>query len=687
MTVGFCKVFAFRDADGFRQEAFADARAAMESKASTRRRNRQHDWRVWPTTAALAMFALVLFAGHASGQTPQAVQPPSDLKRLSLDELQAIDVTSVSKRPEKLSATASAIQVITADDIRRSGATSLPEALRLASNLQVAQVNSHDWAITARGFNNTSANKLLVLIDGRVVYTPLHAGVFWDVQDTLLEDIERIEVISGPGTTLWGDNAVNGVINIITKTSKDSQGGLVTGTGGSELRDAGGIRYGGQVGADVQFRAYGKYFGRDSSALPDGRQATGDWNMGQGGFRLDWDASHVNHFTVQGDVYDGAEAQLGANDIAMSGSNVLGRWSHTVSKDSDLSLQLYYDRTHRNIPGTFGEDLQTYDVDFQHRFHLAAGQNIVWGLGYRESIDDENNTPVLSLLPAHLSQRWFSGFVQDEIPLETDRLHVSLGAKIEHNPYTGVEFQPSGRVAWTLTPRHMLWGAISRAVRTPSRIDRDFFVPVAPGSASFLVAGGPNFVSEVVRAYELGYRSEPSDRLSVTVATFYNDDSHIRSLEQLAPPAPFPLVFANGQTGNSYGAELTAEYRVTDWWRLRSGYTAQRLHIRPEPGSTDMSFGSTEAHDPSHYGSLRQSLDLPAHLQLDLGFRYVGQIVNQAVPAYGELDGRLGWQATKTLECSIVGQNLLHGQHAEFGALRTRNEVERGVYGKLVWRF
>jgi iron complex outermembrane receptor protein len=677
MTVGSCKVFAFRDGDGIRQEAFADARAAMGSKAR----------RVWRTTAALAMFVLILFAGHASGQTPQTVQSPSDLKKLSLDELQAIEVTSVSKRPEKLSEAPSSIQVITGDDIRRAGATSLPEAIRLASNLQVAQVNSHDWAITARGFNNTSANKLLVLIDGRAVYTPLHAGVFWDVQDTLLEDIERIEVISGPGTTLWGDNAVNGVINITTKHAKDSQGVLVTGGGGSELRGAGGVRYGGHVGADVQFRAYGKYFGRDSSALPVGGQATDDWNMGQGGVRLAWDASPVNHVTVQGDVYEGRIAQLGTPHIAVSGGNVLGRWSHTLSKTSDLSLQLYYDQTHRNIPGTFIEDLRTYDADFQHRFRMAAGHNVIWGLGYRVSNDDEGNTAVLSFLPAHLSRRWFSGFVQDEVPLGTDRLRLTLGTKIEHNDYTGVEFQPSGRLAWTLTQRQTLWGAISRAVRTPSRIDRDFFVPLTAGSASFLLAGGPNFVSENVRAYELGYRSEPHDRLSVTVATFYNDYGHIRSLEQLAPPAPFPLVFANGQTGNSHGAELTAEYRVTDWWRLRSGYTALRLHIRPVPGSTDKSFGSTESHDPNHYGSLRQSLDLPAHLQFDIGFRYVGQIANQTVPAYGELDGRLAWQATPALECSVAGQNLLDAHHAEFGVPATRKEAERSVYGKLVWHF
>jgi len=530
----------------------------------------------WPATPLLAGFVLIFFAGHASSQTPQNVPPPSDLKRLSLDELQAIEVTSVSKRPEKLSAAASSIQVITGDDIRRAGATSLPEALRLASNLQVAQVGSQGWAITARGFNNTSANKLLVLVDGRAVYTPLHAGVFWDVQDTLLEDIDRIEVISGPGATLWGGNAVNGVINVSTKSAKDSQGVLITGSGGSELRGAGGMRYGGKVGANVQFRAYSKYFGRDSSALPIGQQATDDWNMGQGGFRLDWDASQVDHVTVQSDVYDGRIAQPGTNHIAVSGDNVLGRWLHTLSKDSNLSLQLYYDKTHRNIPATFVEDLQTYDADFEHRFRMAAGHNVVWGLGYRVSNDDEGNSAVLSFLPAHLSRRWLSGFVEDEVPLGTDRLRLTLGTKIEHNDYTGFEFQPSGRLTWKMSKLQTVWTAISRAVRTPSRIDAEFYFP---GSPPFMLAGGPEFVSEELLAYELGYRVQPDPRLSLSLAGFYNDYDRIRSRERANPSSPIPVVFANGQKAESYGVEVTIDYRLTDWWRLRAGYTELQLPL------------------------------------------------------------------------------------------------------------
>jgi len=676
-------VSAFRDAGPMRRR-YLTLRAMSSGIRRRRRVKRQCSRRIWYAPVGFAASALLLFASPTFSQALSTVQPPSDLKKLSLDELQTIEVTSVSKRPEKLLGTASAIQVITADDIRRSGATSLPEALRLASNLQVAQVDSRSWAISARGFNGTSANKLLVLIDGRVVYTPLHAAVFWEVQDTLLEDIDRIEIISGPGATLWGANAVNGVINIITKAAADTQGILVTGVGGSELRGLGGFRYGGTVGGGVHVRAYGKYFDRDNSASPVMTQATDAWNMGQGGFRLEWDASPLDRLTVQGDAYDGRIAQPALSHITVSGSNVIGRWSHTVSKNSDFTFQLYVDRTHRNIPGTFGEDVNIYDADFQHHVRVTERHDVVWGFGYRVDHDDVGNTALLAFLPAQVTQQWFNGFVQDDMPLAGNRVHLTLGTKIEHNDYTGLEVEPGGRLGWTLTERQLLWGAISRAVRTPSRIDRDFYVP---GSAPFLLAGGPGFVSEDLLAYELGYRSRPSERLSLAVATFHNDYDNLRSVEQVNRPAPVPVVLANGQTGSSYGAELTAEYRASDWWRLRSGYTALRLHIRPKPGSTDETFGSSESHDPNHQWFLRQSVDVRAHVQLDFGFRYIGQITNQSVPAYGELDGRLGWQATKTLEWSIVGQNLLHDHHPEFGAFVTREEVERGAYVKLAWRY
>ncbi len=675
------------------QERDLVERYPLGAQKRGRRIHRTRTWAGGLCASLLALAAVHCRAGETAPSTHAARVPAesgvAQLKKLSLEELMDIEVTSVSKRPERLSETASAIQVITQEDIRRSGATRLPEALRLASNLEVAQIDSRQWAISARGFNSTFTNKLLVLIDGRTVYTPLFAGVFWDVQDTLLEDIDRIEVISGPGATLWGANAVNGVINIITKKAKNTQGPLLLGGGGAELRGFGGVRYGGALAPNLQYRVYGKYFDRDGSVLSDGRDANDDWHIGQGGFRMDWDASKSNAFTVQGDGYDGRISQAGADEIDVSGANVIGRWSHTFSDDSDLQLQLYYDRTHRDIPGVIAEDLDTYDVDFQHRFPLGERHDIVWGLGYRLIEDDVGNTPAVAFLPPQVSRQWFSGFVQDEIALMEDRVHLTLGTKIEHNDYTGFELQPSGRLAWRLSQQQTLWSAVSRAVRTPSRVDREFF---QPGSPPFGIAGGPDFESEELLAYELGYRVQPFSRLALSLAAYYNDYDDLRSQEQIRPPAAFPVVVANGLEGESYGAELTADYRVTDWWRLRAGYTELRIDLRPKPGSTDTTFGSNESQDPERYFSLRSSLDLPGHWELDGAFRYVSRIDNQQVPAYGELDVRLGWQASPELELSIVGQNLLHDDHAEFGALVTRGaitrrEIERGVFAKVLWRF
>jgi len=631
----------------------------------------------------LVMIGLLFFAGHSFAQTQNTNSNPNALRTLSLKELMDIEVTSVSKRPEKLSETASAIQVITHEDIRRSGVTSLPEALRLASNLEVAQVDSRQWAISARGFNNTTANKMLVLIDGRTVYTPLYAGVFWDVQNPFIEDIDRIEVISGPGATLWGTNAVNGVINVTSRNSKDTQGLLLSGGGGTELRGFSGIRYGGQLSSNAHYRVYGKFFDRGSGLLSNGQDAVNGWHLGQGGFRLDWDTSKANLITLQGDYYSGRMGQRNADDTVADGGNVIGRWSHRFSERSDLKLQLYYDRTHRRVPNTFAEVLDTYDVDFQHRFPLGDRQSIVWGLGYRLNKDDVTNSPGLAFLPRRVSRQSFSGFVQDEIALVKDRVHLTIGTKIEHNEFTGFEYQPSGRLAWKLSQRQTIWGAISRAVRTPSRIDRELFVP---GTPPFLLAGGPGFVSEELSAYELGYRTQPSDRLSLSFATFYNIYDHLRSLEQLNAPASFPVVIANGLKGESYGAELSSDYRMTDRWRLRAGYTELRIHIYPRPGSTDTTRGSGESHDPNRQMFLRSSVDLTRHIEFDAAFRFVGGIANQKVPAYGELDLRWAWRPGPRLEFSIVGQNLLHDRHAEFGSPNNRKEIERSVYGKVLWR-
>jgi len=634
-------------------------------------------------TATRPLFLIVILALWASPAPAQQRDSVESLKHLSLDQLINVEVMSVSRRPERLSEAASAIQVITQDDIRQSGATSLPEALRLASNLQVAQLDARQWAISARGFNGTAANKLLVLIDGRTVYTPLFSGVFWDVQDVLLADVERIEVISGPGATLWGANAVNGVINVITKDAKDTRGLLLTGGGGTELRGFGSGRYGGALGAHANYRIYGKAFSRDRTVLPNGLDATDDWHMGQGGLRLEYDAATSHHLTLQGDWYNGRVAQPTAGDIAISGGNVIAKWAHPISARSDVAVQAYYDRTHRDIPGTFGEDLDIYDIDLQHHAQVAARHNVVWGLGYRLINDHVANTAALAFLPAHVARQWVTAFGQDEIAIKPERLHLTLGTKVEHNDYTGFEIQPSGRVSWTIDSASTLWAAVSRAVRTPSRIDRELF---APGQPPYFLTGGPNFRSEEELAYELGFRQQRG-ALQLSLATFYSHYHGLRSLEQVNPPNPTPIVIGNGQDGESYGAELTAQYRVADRWRVRGGYTEMRVHIWPNPGSTDTSRGASESRAPDRQLILQSSLDLPAHLELDAVFRSVGEIAHDQVPAYADLNARLTWRPIAALDVSVVGQNLLHDRHVEFGTPAARREIERGVYGMVQWHF
>ncbi len=646
------------------------------------------------TVAAATSLVLTLHLGffHRAGfaQQPDSSLSAEALKKLSIEQLMNLQVTSVSKRPERLSQTASAIQVITQEDIRRSGASSLAEALRLASNLQVAQVDSRQWAISARGFNSTTANKLLVLIDGRTVYTPLFSGVFWDVQEVPLADIDRIEVISGPGATLWGANAVNGVINVITKDAKDTQGFLLAGGGGTEQHGFGTVRYGAALGSSVRARIYGRGFDRDATALPSGQDAADDWHVEQGGFRMDWEASSASRVTLQGDLYDGRIAQDSGGDIAVSGGNVIAKWSHTLSERSSLAAHLYYDRTHRDIPGVFGEDLDTYDVDLQHSARLGARHAVVWGLGYRLINDRVVNSSSVAFLPSHVARQWFTGFVQDEIALVPNRLQVALGTKIEHNDYTGFEIQPSGRVSWRPGSSGTLWMAVSRALRTPSRIDRELFAPAKP---PYFLAGGPDFHSEEEVAYELGYRYQHRT-LGLSVATFYSRYHGLRSVEQVNPPAPAPIVIGNGQDGESYGAEVTAEYWLTNRWRVHAGYTELRVHVWPNRGSTDMSRGSGESQVPDRQFLLQSSLDLPAHLGFAVWFRAIDDINNQLVPAYAELNATLTWQPTSHLDVSLVGQNLLHDRHREFGAPPAsptapdlRRDIQRGAYGAVAWRF
>jgi iron complex outermembrane receptor protein len=640
-----------------------------------------------PTRRAVCVsIALVLAVpgGRVLAQVPDTVPPPGALKRLSLEQLMNIEVTSVSRRSERLSSTASAIQIITADDIRRSGAASVVEALRLAPNLQVAQANSSQWAVSARGFNNVLANKLLVLIDGRTVYTPLYAGVFWDVQNLPLETVERIEVVSGPGGALWGANAVNGVINIITKSATETQGFRAEAGGGTELHAIGALRYGGPLGSGSAYRVYGMGFGRGATADIDGSDAGDAWGLGQGGFRMDWRGGAADGLTLQGDYYEGRPDPDGNAEIIVRGGNAVGRWSRTLSEESEFQLQVYYDRTHRDFGNGFTEDLSTYDADWQHRFQLDRRQEIIWGLGYRLMDHRTRNLELFAFLPAHKLLHLFSGFVQDEITLVEERLRATVGTKIEHTTYTGIEVQPSVRLAWTPSASHVVWTGASRAVRTPSRIDRDLFLFAAP---DFPVIAGADFESEDVLALELGWRTQARENLSLSVSTFYNEYDDLRSAEPGPPPVNLPITFANGVQGNTYGVEVASTYRVSDRWLLRGGYTLVKKDLSLAPGSSDLNGATAESNDPEHQLLLHSSLDLPGGLGLDAVIRAVDELPQPRVPGYAELNLRLAWRFTRRLELSVVGQNLLHGEHAEFvPASPSPRRIERGVYGKITWR-
>lgn len=663
-------------------------------------------------TAARLVLAFTATLASSSALADAAGRPATqDFAQMSLEDLANIEITSVSRSPERILDAPAAITVITNEEIRRSGATSIPEALRLADNLQVAQKNSHDWGITARGFNTELANKMLVMIDGRTVYSPLFSGTFWDRQDYLLEDIDRIEVISGPGSTLWGVNAVNGVINIITKSSKDTQGAYFETGFGDELRTATAVRYGGKLSSNVSYRLYGKYFDRDEQVFDSGRPASDAWHMSQGGFRIDGEASAQNSFTLQGDFYGGHEGDpITADEGGTNGANILGRWTHTFSDDSDMSLQVYYDKTNFSVPraaaapplvvpaGILRDKLETYDVDFQHRFSLNARNKIIWGLGYRHTSDAVDSAPTVALDPENLNQDLYSAFVQDEIKLH-DKLYFTLGTKVEHADYTGWEWEPSARLQWNVANNQMLWAAVSRAVRTPSRLDRDLRTPTnlpVPFPQSIL-NGSDDFDSEKVVAYELGYRAQLNSKFSTSISAYYNEYDDLRSTS-LSPPdifgLTFPLFFENNLEGQTYGLELSANYQVFEWWRLHLGYNLMEQNIHVKSGEFDFNNALNETADPQHQVSLRSSMNLPHNFELDANLRWVDTLHNNngpvegEVPSYTEMSVRLGWHPTKQLEFSLTGQNLLHDEHPEYGfPSATRVEIERSIFGKVQWRF
>ena len=609
-----------------------------------------------------------------------AAAQPQDIAELSIEELSRLVVTTVSRRPKSLGQVASAVQVIGSEDIRRSGAVRLPEALRRASNLQVAQISGDGWAISSRGFNSALANKLLVMIDGRTIYSPLFAGTFWEAHDVPLYDVERIEVISGPGGTLWGANAVNGIINVVTRSAQDTHGLYLSGAAGNELEGQGAIRYGTQLGADAHLRVYAQYLSSDGLQLANGDDALNDSNVGSAGFRLDWNVSERDALTVEGTAVESETQTPTPSDATSRSQSLMARWRRQVDTWGEVQLQTYFDRAHRRSPGAYGDQLDTFDIDFQHSFTARERHRIVWGINYR-AIEDDFEAVTFAMNPAQTSLTRLSGFLQDEIALVTDKVNLTVGTKIEDNEYTGTEWQPSVRLGWQFQPRQLLWGAVSRAVRTPARVDRDLFNPASP---PFTVGSG-SFDSEKLLAYELGLKLQPVPQASIALATYFNEYDDVRSFEPPeAGPLPIPLTVANGLEGDGYGAELTAEYRVRPNWRVWAGYTYQDLELERKPDSREFFGGSIEARDWHHQVFVRAAGEWGG-IEMDAALRRIGGIANQELGGYTELDMRVSWRPIASLEVALVGRNLLDDAHSEFGPVG-RQEIERSAYLQLTWR-
>ena len=634
------------------------------------------------------------------------------LTHVSLEELGQIEVTTASKVPVKATRTPAAIYVITQEDIRRSGATNIPEALRLAPGVEVARVDSNTWSLGVRGFESTLSRSVLVLIDGRSVYTPLFAGVYWQVQDTLLEDIDRIEVIRGPGGTIWGANAVNAVINIITKRAQETHGTLVSTGGGNVDQGFVNFRYGTGNDRGLNYRIYGKAFTRGPEFHADRKQFD-DWRMGQTGFRTDWDAHNRDRLTLQGDLYYGDAGQrVGITSYSppfvanveqnaqLSGGNLLGRWERDLGSGSNVQLQTYYDRTNRQ-QANFAESRDTFDIDFIHHLTLPGRQDFLWGLGARMSSGNASevvNTVVFT--PNHYTDKLYNAFIQDEIPIVGDRLSLTLGSKFLHNNYSGFEIQPTARLLFTPNSRQAVWAAVTRAVRTPSRVEEDLQLTAFGGQAPltfFRVIGDRKFSSESLIGYEAGYRSLVGPKFYVDIAAFYNNYDHLLSIEPGAPfaetsPAPshtvVPLFFRNGLLGNTAGFEIAPDWTPTRTWRLRGSYSYLHMDLNKGLSSLDASTAnSTKGSSPHHQVAIQSSLDLPKKLEFDQTLRYVSSLPAQLVRAYTTADVRFSWHATRSLDVSVVGQNLFQPHHTESGGdPGPLVGIERSAYIKLTWQ-
>jgi iron complex outermembrane receptor protein len=631
---------------------------------------------------AINALCALCHAGIAAGDSSAS----DDLARMSLTDLSKIEVTSVSKTNEALQRAPATIYVISHEDIERSGVTSVPEALRLAPNLLVTQTSSSAYVISARGFTGNSnaqnfSNKLLILIDGRSVYTPLFSGIYANTLDVMLEDIDRIEVISGVGATLWGANAMNGVINIITHSSYLTQGSFVD-AGAGDQEQLGGARYGGRINPDGSIRVYGFGFHRGPMQLADGSSAHDGWSKGQGGFRADWETEH-DSLAVQGDFYRGTEKVLDNSESFLLGGNLVTRYQHHGAI-ADTQAQLYIDQTEQFGPaGGTAFVVHTYDSELQQTIAAGSRNRIVWGGGERLYSYDITNTATLLFAPPHHDLNLGNVFLQDTFSL-SGTLTAVLGIKLEDDPFSGWTPLPDARLSWSITDDAAMWAAASRAIRSPTPFDTEVVEKL--GSTTYLAAN-TRFRPEEVRAYELGSRLQPVDPVSVTVAAFYNVYDDLRTVEPASDSVFLPLYWGNSMRGDTFGVDAWAKWQVADWWRLSPGVTWVRERLNFKPGASGLLGVVQAGDDPSSHASLASSMSFPHHLSFDALLRYVGALPDPALPHYYQLDARIGWQVNRALELSIRGANLLHQRHLELPVQEAAEEITRSVIAEARCKF
>ena len=648
-------------------------------------------------------------------QSPQSSQtPPGDLTQVSIENLMNMEISSASKKEQRISRTAAAVFVLTQEDIRRSGMTTLPDVLRLVPGLEVAQINANNWAVTSRGFNGRFADKLLVLIDGRSLYSPEFAGVFWQVQDLMLEDIDRIEVICGPGATLWGANAVTGVVNILTKKAKDTPGGLFTAGGGIQERGFTGARYGAPHGDKLDYRLYGNYFDRGEFQNVAGRAAGDNWDGVRSGFRIDAQTTSKDSLILEGDIYrDAANSQ---NHVATFtppfnttpltqttslGGDVLGRWTRTYSPLSEFSLQMYYDSLSRDDV-VVNADLHVFDIDFQDHLSRGPRHDFIWGGNYRTTTDSVSAIGSVSLSPASLRTNLASIFLQDEIVIVPNRLWFTPGIRFEHSPFTGLNVEPSGRLLWSVSKNQSLWVSAAQADRTPQRFERGLhdITAVIPGPGGSLTSvdllGSPSAGDEQMLDFEAGYRAQVTKLVSVDLSTFYD---HYKDLQTREPGSPFflanpvphvvvPLFYANEMHGTGYGGEFSIAWKPAVFWKLDAGYSFLHQVFQLNPGSQDPSSLLSAGDSPRNQFQLRSQFNLPHRTEFDTSVFCVGRLPDQSVPAYTRFDLRLGWHPLESLDFDLIGQNLLAPSHLEFlnNTGLVPSYVTRGAFVRLTWR-